>query len=151
NNGVSELDLQSFSRHRSRESLAEYCKISNDQHITNTAMLIPFSFEDLDLDEYDYGNRYKGLVEEANEDNESDLENSSTTRPTNIEIQKTQPRNFEILETQLQSIEIQPERVEIQETQSTNLEIQEISNPYSTSSIIALFKPPYHSDSPMII
>ncbi|CAG8527666.1 131_t:CDS:2 [Dentiscutata erythropus] len=102
-------------------------------------MHIPFSFEDLDLDEYDYGNGYEGLVEEANEDNESDLENSSTTRPTNIEIQKTQPRNFEILETQPQSVEIQPERSRTS------------SNPYLTSSIMAPFKPLYHSDSPMIV
>lgn len=54
NNGVSELELQSFSGHRSRESLMDYSQTSDDQQITNTAILIPYSSQELDLNEYDY-------------------------------------------------------------------------------------------------
>ena len=38
----------------SRESLADYCKTSDDQRILNTAMLIPFSLHEYNLDESDY-------------------------------------------------------------------------------------------------
>ena len=50
NNGLSDSDLQSFSGHRSRESLADYCKTSDDQRISNTAMLIPFASHELEFD-----------------------------------------------------------------------------------------------------
>src|SRR3954464_9928431 len=49
NNGLSDSDLQSFFGHRSRESLADYCKTSDDQQISNTAMLIPFSLDECNL------------------------------------------------------------------------------------------------------
>ena len=53
NNGLSDLNLQSFSGHRSRESLADYCKTSDDQRILNTAMLIPFSTHECNLNEHE--------------------------------------------------------------------------------------------------
>ncbi|CAG8778217.1 13997_t:CDS:2, partial [Gigaspora margarita] len=41
-------------RHQSHESLADYCKFSNNYCISNTAILIPFLLYESDLDEYDY-------------------------------------------------------------------------------------------------
>ncbi|CAG8827586.1 46083_t:CDS:2 [Gigaspora margarita] len=96
NRGISESELQSFSEQCSRQSLAEYCKISNDQYITNTVMLISFSFEDLDLDKYDYSNEYGSLIEEAYDNNESNLDDFSINKS---EIQKTQPTNIETQKT----------------------------------------------------
>ncbi|CAG8765497.1 7714_t:CDS:1, partial [Dentiscutata heterogama] len=64
NNGVPESELQAFSRHQSHESLADYCKTSDDQHLINTAMLIPYSPQQLDLDEYEYDNFYGGHLDE---------------------------------------------------------------------------------------
>jgi len=52
NNGVFELELQSFSGHHSRESLADYSQTSEYQRNMNTAMLIPNSSQDLDEEEY---------------------------------------------------------------------------------------------------
>ena len=53
NNGLSDLDLQSFSGHRSHESLADYCKTSDDQQISNTVMLISFSIHECNLNEHE--------------------------------------------------------------------------------------------------
>lgn len=53
NNGLSDSDLQTFSGHRSRESLADYCKTSDDQRILNIAMLIPFVSQESNLDEFE--------------------------------------------------------------------------------------------------
>ena len=53
NNGLSDSDLQSFSGHWSCESLADYCKTSDDQQISNTAMLIPFSTHECNLNEHE--------------------------------------------------------------------------------------------------
>ncbi|RIB08428.1 hypothetical protein C2G38_2211676 [Gigaspora rosea] len=60
NSGIPESELQAFSWHRSRESIADYCQTSNDQRITNTAMLIHKSLtggfldEKLDFDNESY-------------------------------------------------------------------------------------------------
>ncbi|CAG8853294.1 18993_t:CDS:1, partial [Gigaspora margarita] len=71
NSGVSESELQAFSGHRSRESLADYCQTSDNQRIMNTAMLIPFSSQELDLDEFEYRNTYGGsLDDELDSDND---------------------------------------------------------------------------------
>ena len=59
NNGLSDSDLQSFSGHRSRESLADYCKTSDDQQISNTAMLIPISLDECNLNDYEDTNDEK--------------------------------------------------------------------------------------------
>ncbi|CAG8462250.1 7961_t:CDS:2 [Funneliformis caledonium] len=64
NNGVSELKLQSFSGHRFRESLADYSQTSEYQRNMNTAMLIPYSPQDLD-DDY---------ISECITEDESDIE-----------------------------------------------------------------------------
>ncbi|CAG8738655.1 7965_t:CDS:2 [Gigaspora margarita] len=56
NNGLSEPDLQAFSGYRSYESLADYCQLSKDQYITHMVLLISFSSQELNLDEY---NNYK--------------------------------------------------------------------------------------------
>ena len=63
NNGLSDSGLQSFSGHQSRESLADCCQTSDDQRILNTAMLIPFSSQELDLDEYDHYGYFKDFSE----------------------------------------------------------------------------------------
>lgn len=51
NKGFSDSDLQSFSKYQSHKSLADYCKISDDQQVLNTAKLIPFKNN---IDEYNY-------------------------------------------------------------------------------------------------
>jgi hypothetical protein len=73
-NGLSDSDLQSFSGHRSRESLADYCKTSDDQQVLNTAMLIPFSLhEKNNLDEHNDEHNYE---EDYSENSSSeDMEN----------------------------------------------------------------------------
>ncbi|CAG8714706.1 7341_t:CDS:2, partial [Dentiscutata heterogama] len=42
-----------FSGYLSCESLADYCQLGEDQRINNTAMLIPFSLYESNLDECD--------------------------------------------------------------------------------------------------
>ncbi|CAG8852985.1 6684_t:CDS:2, partial [Gigaspora margarita] len=65
NNGVPESDLQAFSGHRSRESLADYCQTSDIQRLMNTAMLIPYSTQELDLEEYEFDDTYVGPLDEG--------------------------------------------------------------------------------------
>jgi hypothetical protein len=81
NKGLSDSDLQSFSGHRSRESLADYCRISDDQQVLNTAKLIPF---ENNLDEYNYDeHNYNEYSDEdcfensSNKDMESEKCNNS--------------------------------------------------------------------------
>ncbi|CAG8498675.1 4726_t:CDS:2 [Dentiscutata heterogama] len=69
NNSVSESELKAFFRHCSCESLADYCQTSDNQHITNTTMLIPFLLQDLDLDKYEYDNFYGGFLDEELDSN----------------------------------------------------------------------------------
>ncbi|RIB19907.1 hypothetical protein C2G38_2035681 [Gigaspora rosea] len=64
NNRVPKSDIQAFSGHRSRESLANYCQTSNSQRLMNTAMLIPYSTQELDLDEYEFDDIYVGSLDD---------------------------------------------------------------------------------------
>ena len=76
NNGLSDSELQTFSGHRSRESLADYCKTSDDQQISNTAMLIPFMSQESNLDEFDLPvNKYNYDYEDSDkyEDDEQGI------------------------------------------------------------------------------
>ncbi|CAG8718318.1 18977_t:CDS:2 [Dentiscutata erythropus] len=87
-------------------------------------MLIPFSFEDLDLDKYDYNNEYGGLIEEAYDNNELDLNDFLINQ---LEIQ-TQLQSDKIQEAQLKIAESQKKQLldtKIQETQSSDFEINE--------------------------
>ncbi|CAG8693910.1 2807_t:CDS:1, partial [Dentiscutata heterogama] len=58
NNGVPKSELQAFFGYQFRESLADYCKTSDDQCLINTAILISYSLQELDLDKYNYDNFY---------------------------------------------------------------------------------------------
>ncbi|CAG8731003.1 6345_t:CDS:2, partial [Cetraspora pellucida] len=145
NNGVSESELQAFSEHCSCESLADYCQTSDNQHLTNTAMLIPYSPQELDLDEFEYNDCYKNFLDE-----ELDVDNISISH----EIQAQNSPNFIIQEVQ------QPTSPANQPLNTMGQETQQVSriprlkpciknNPYSASSVMASFKPPCHPDSPM--
>ncbi|CAG8847607.1 17961_t:CDS:2, partial [Gigaspora margarita] len=105
NNGVPESELQAFSGHRSRESLADYCQTSDDQRLTNTKMLIPYSPQELDLDEFEYNDCYENFLDE-----ELDVDNSD-------EIQAQSSSNFIIQEVQPTSSAVQPLNTS-QETQT---------------------------------
>ncbi|CAG8457709.1 3631_t:CDS:2 [Funneliformis mosseae] len=95
NNGVSELELQSFSGHHSRESLADYSQTSEYQRNMNTAMLIPYSPQDLD-DDY---------ISECITEDESDI----------VDIESIQSTL-----TQSQILIIASSNVKIQETKKTS-------------------------------
>ncbi|CAG8812326.1 32632_t:CDS:2 [Gigaspora margarita] len=78
NSGVSESELQAFSRHHSCESLADYCQTSDNQRIMNTAMLIPFLSQELDLDEFEYHDTYgDSLDDELDSDNDYNTNNDA--------------------------------------------------------------------------
>ncbi|CAG8599540.1 4476_t:CDS:2, partial [Racocetra fulgida] len=85
-----------FSGHRSCESLADYCQLSEDQHITNTALLIPFSLYKLNLDEY---NNYEDIsVNQEYQEDQTEIKTQSLTEidkqgPT--EIKKQGPMEIE--------------------------------------------------------
>ncbi|CAG8616836.1 25436_t:CDS:2, partial [Dentiscutata erythropus] len=53
NQGLSNSDLQLFLEHRSHESLGNYYQTSDNQHILNTAMLFPFTSQELNLNKYE--------------------------------------------------------------------------------------------------
>ncbi|CAG8468630.1 482_t:CDS:2 [Cetraspora pellucida] len=140
-------DNESFTHHTSfSRKFAEYCKISNDQSIMNLVMLILFSFEDLNLDKYNYSNEYRGLIEEVDEDDklETQLPNYEIqeTQPPNYESQNTQVPNYKIQKTQLSSVK---NRLRIPRPK-----LCPRTNPYLASLIMPPFKLLYHSDSSII-
>ncbi|CAG8834699.1 40397_t:CDS:2, partial [Gigaspora margarita] len=78
NSSVFESELQAFSGYCSHESLAEYCQTSDNQYIMNTTMLIPFSSQELDLDEFEYHNTYGGsLDDELDSNNDYNTNNNA--------------------------------------------------------------------------
>ncbi|CAG8599772.1 2767_t:CDS:2, partial [Gigaspora margarita] len=88
NSGLSEPDLQAFSGHCSRESLADYCQLGEDQRITNMELLIPFSSQELNLDEYD---NYEGPnVNQEHQEGPTVIEEQDPT-----EIEKQGPTTIE--------------------------------------------------------
>lgn len=172
NNGVPESELQAFS---GRESLADYCKTSDDQHLINTAMLIPYSPQELDLDEYEYDNFYGGHPdEELDSDNahydinKGSIQSISTTR----KIQAQNSTETQSPATNIQSSNITEEILSLTQFQNDTIvhpdftaeEIKKSSQvlriprikqhaqnvPYPTSSVTAPFKPPYSPNSPML-
>ncbi|CAG8807796.1 14027_t:CDS:2, partial [Gigaspora margarita] len=111
NNRVLESDLQAFSEHYSHESLADYCQTSDNQRLTNTAMLIPYSFQELDLEEFEYNDCYENFL-----DKELDIDNNDVS--TSQEIQAQRLPNFIIQKVQPTSLAIQPFNTISQETQT---------------------------------
>ncbi|CAG8826497.1 45921_t:CDS:2, partial [Gigaspora margarita] len=78
NNIITNTELQAFSGHYSRVSLADYCQTSDNQHIINTTMLTPFSSQELDLDEFEYHNTYGGsLDDKLDSDNDYNTNNDA--------------------------------------------------------------------------
>ncbi|CAB4432821.1 unnamed protein product [Rhizophagus irregularis] len=133
-NGLSDSDLQSFSGHRSRESLADYCKTSDDQQVLNTAMLIPFTVHENNLDEHNdehinYDDDYSENSSNEDMENEECLSESQETElPINKktqDIQKTPLREIQVSpfqETSVQEIQVS----KIQETPDQVPAIQKV-------------------------
>ncbi|POG78694.1 hypothetical protein GLOIN_2v1472818 [Rhizophagus irregularis DAOM 181602=DAOM 197198] len=161
-NGLSDSDLQSFSGHRSRESLADYCKTSDNQQVLNTAMLIPFTLHENNLDEHNdehinYDEDYSENSSNEDMENEKCLSESQETELSIIkktqDIQKTPLREIQVSpfqETPVQEIQVST----IQETPDQVSAIQKVRSSSQISKshkpVIAPFKPPCHSDFSMI-
>ncbi|CAG8678944.1 6052_t:CDS:2 [Dentiscutata erythropus] len=175
NNSVPESELQAFSGHRSCESLADYCQTSDDQRIMNTAMLIPFSSQDLDLDEYEYDNFYGGFPDEELDSDNGPYDKNNDSVQSISTIQENQAQN--LTEAQLSATDSQYSNITKEIPSSTQsqsdtiihsdfmakeikkssqvLRIPKIkphtkSSSYPTSSVTTPFKPPYPHNSPML-
>ncbi|CAB4387021.1 unnamed protein product [Rhizophagus irregularis] len=161
-NGLSDSDLQSFSGHQSRESLADYCKTSDNQQVLNTAMLIPFTLHENNLDEHNdehinYDEDYSENSSNEDMENEKCLSESQETELPIIkktqDIQKTPLREIQVSpfqETPVQKIrfpqfkKLQIKFLQFKKVRSSS-QISKSHKPVTTP-----FKPPCHSDSPMI-
>ncbi|CAG8515498.1 27074_t:CDS:2 [Dentiscutata erythropus] len=112
NNGVLESELQAFSRHRSCESLADYCKTT--QNLTETQSLA------------------------------SNIQSQNITKEI---LSSTQPQNDTIVNSDFTKKEIKKSS---HVSKIPRIKPHTQNSSYLTSSVIALFKPPYSPNSPML-
>ncbi|CAG8568539.1 9908_t:CDS:2, partial [Dentiscutata heterogama] len=143
---------EAFSGHRSRESLADYCQLGEDQRINNTAMLIPFSLHESNLDEYD---NYEGST--VIEEHQEGLTEIEDYQESPIIIEKYQevltviPEVTEVPKV----IEANPAEEDAkivknhQEANSLKSRIFKPKSRNKNASVMAPFKPPVNPNSPL--